>query len=77
MDNYVVLEDGSQVGFLYMHAPKYKDAFDNYYNLYRLDPDGTATYLDAGSRGGIESLYVQDGYAYWEYFAQSFKVKID
>lgn len=65
--NYTVLDDGTFVGWVYMHIKKYRDAGakDHYYNLYRVDPDGTATFLNAGSRSGIEDMFVLDGYAYW------------
>lgn len=62
---YARLEDGTAVGWVYKHIAKYKNEFDHYYNLYRVDPDGTATFLGAGSRSGIEEMYVKDGYAYW------------
>ena len=71
LDCFTVLEDGTLVGFVYgHHNPKYKDKTDIedfYYNLYRVDPDGTITFLNAGIRGGIEDFYVQDGYAYAVY----------
>ncbi len=73
LDCFTALEDGTLVGFAYgHHNPKYKDRTDVedfYYNLYRVDPDGTITFLNAGIRGGIENFYVQDGYAYAVYIS--------
>ena len=73
LDCFTALEDGTLVGFVYGHYnPKYKDVSDikdYYYNLYRVDPDGTITFLNAGIRGGIENFYVQDGYAYAVYIS--------
>ena len=64
-DYYTRLDDGTAVGWIYKHIKKYADEKDYYYNLYRLDMDGTATFLGTGARSGIEDMYVLDGYAYW------------
>jgi hypothetical protein len=76
-DNFVVLEDGTQIGFVYGHISKYKGEESFYYNLYKLTPNGTATFLGAGIRGNIESFYVLNGVAYCEYCNDKMEVKID
>ncbi len=78
-NNLTVLEDGTLIGFIYGHAPKYKEAGaeDFHYNLYRVTKDGTATFLNAGIRGSIESFYVLDNYAYCTYVATEMKARID
>ena len=45
MSLYIIMEDGSQVGFKYGANPA--DETQNGFNLYRLNADGTANYLDA------------------------------
>ena len=62
---YTRLDDGTAVGWVYGHISKYAEAEDFFYNLYRADRDGTAQFLGAGCRSGIENMYVQDGYVYW------------
>ena len=46
--NYVALDDGTMVGFVFGHTARYRAAEDFGYNLYRLNPDGTAVFLNAG-----------------------------
>ena len=75
MSLYIIMEDGSQVGFKYGANPA--DETQNGFNLYRLDVDGKATYLDASIASGVETLYVQDGYACGKSGSGDFKVKID
>ena len=75
MSLYIIMEDGSQVGFKYGANPA--DETQNGFNLYRLDADGKATYLDASIESGVETLYVQDGYACGKSASGDFKVKID
>jgi len=74
---FTILEDGTQVGFKWGHTEKYKGSKDFYYNLYRLDTDGTATFLNTGIRGCIEEMYVLDGYAYCEWGACKIKADIN
>lgn len=50
--NYVSLDDGTMVGFVFGHTARYRAAEDFGYNLYRLNPDGTAVFLNAGCRRG-------------------------
>lgn len=76
-DNFVVLEDGTQIGFLYGHAKKYKDATNYTYNLYKITPSGEAIFLNGGIRGSIETFYVLNGIAYCEYCNDKMEVKID
>ena len=57
--NYVSLDDGTMVGFVFGHTARYRAAEDFGYNLYRLNPDGTAVFLNAGCRRGGSELYVQ------------------
>lgn len=76
-DNFVVLEDGTQIGFVYGHAPKYKDEKSFYYNLYKLTPDGIATFLGTGMRGNIESFYILNGVAYCTYCNDKMEVNIN
>ena len=75
MSLYIIMEDGSQVGFKYGANPA--DETQNGFNLYRLDADGKVTYLDASIESGVETLYVQDGYACGKSGSSDFKVKID
>ncbi len=75
MSLYIIMEDGSQVGFKYGANPA--DEAQDGFNLYRLDADGKATYLDASIESGVETLYVQDGYACGKSGSGDFKVKID
>lgn len=75
-DLFVILEDGTTVGFVYGHCKKYEGAKNYKYNLYRVDPDGTATFLNDGSIGGIEDMYVQDGEAFWSWDGINHRVKI-
>ena len=75
MSLYIIMEDGSQIGFKYGANPV--DEAQNGFNLYRLDADGKATYLDASIESGVETLYVQDGYACGKSASGDFKVKID
>ena len=75
MSLYIIMEDGSQIGFKYGANPA--DETQNGFNLYRLDADGKATYLDASIESGVETLYVQDGYACGKSGSGDFKVKID
>lgn len=76
-DNFVVLEDGTQVGFIYWHIEKYKDQKDFGYNLYKITPNGNAVYLNAGIGGNIENFYVLNGVAYCEYCNDKMEVSID
>ena len=75
MSLYIVMEDGSQIGFKYGTHPadETKDGF----NLYRVDADGKATYLDMSIQSGVETLYVLDGYACGKDASGDFKAKID
>ncbi len=75
MSLYIVMEDGSQIGFKYGANPadETKDGF----NLYRLDADGKVTYLDTTIQSGVETLYVLDGYACGKDASGDFKAKID
>ena len=75
MSLYIIMEDGSQIGFKYGANPV--DEAQNGFNLYRLDAGGKATYLDASIESGVETLYVQDGYACGKSASGDFKVKID
>ena len=75
MSLYIIMEDGSQIGFKYGANPV--DEAQNGFNLYRLDADGKAIYLDASIESGVETLYVQDGYACGKSGSGDFKVKID
>ena len=74
--NYVVLEDGSMIGFVFGHTDRNRTAEDFGYNLYRLNPDGTADFLHAGCKRSGENLYVQDGTAHWESGGQAFSVEL-
>lgn len=76
-DNFVILEDGTQIGFVYGHIDKYKGSTMFHYNLYKLTPNGVATFLNGGIRGNIESFYVLNGVAYCEYCNEKMKIKID
>lgn len=73
---FTILEDDTLIGFMYGHCKRYENCPSFKYNLYRVDPDGTAIFLNAGSEGGIEQMVVKDGYAYWTW-DQAYKVKID
>ena len=73
----MVLEDGTQVGFIYWHIEKYKDQKDFGYNLYKITPNGNAVYLNAGIGGNIENFYVLNGVAYCEYCNDKMEVSID
>ncbi|MCR4792847.1 MAG: hypothetical protein K5871_08855 [Lachnospiraceae bacterium] len=73
---YVKIENGSLVCFVYGHIDKFKNEKDYHYNLYRLDPDGEVSFLSAGTRGGIETLYVEDNFAYWDDFGKQYRVSI-
>ena len=75
MSLYIVMEDGSQIGFKYGTSPA--DETTDAFNLYRLDADGKATYLDLSIPSGVETLYVQDGFACGKDASGDFKVKID
>ncbi|MBR5590133.1 MAG: hypothetical protein IKW40_01225 [Anaerotignum sp.] len=72
---YIVMEDGSQIGFKYGTSPA--DETVDAFNLYRLDADGKATYLGASIQSGVETLYVQDGFTCGKDASGDFKVKID
>ncbi len=76
-NNFIVLEDGTQIGFVYGHIAKYQGAEDFTYNLYKVTPDKNATFLGGGIRGNIESFYIQNGVAYCEYCNDTMKIKID
>lgn len=78
-NNFTVLEDGTLIGFKYGHTPKYQNAgAENFhYNLYRVTPDGVATFLNAGIHGSIESFYVLDNYAYCTHIATEMKARVD
>lgn len=77
LDNFVILEDGTQIGFIYGHIDKYKGSESFYYNLYKLTPSGEAIFLKGGLRSGIESLYVLNGVAYCQWFNREMKWPID
>lgn len=66
--NYLTLPDGNRIGFCYGHTPTYQNAQNFSYNLYQVDAQGNAVFLNAGSIGGIESLTVYKNFVYWEYF---------
>lgn len=53
------------VGFVFGHTARYRAAEDFDHNLYRLNPDGTAVFLNAGCKRGGAELYVQDGKAHF------------
>ena len=74
--NYVSLDDGTMVGFVFGHTARYRAAEDFGYNLYRLNPDGTAVFLNAGCRRGGSELYVQDGKAHWTVNGETFSASI-
>lgn len=71
MNNLIVLDDGTTLGWNYANrfmenTAQKKDYKNHYYNLYRIDPDGTPHYVNGdGGLGGIEHLFFKDGYAYW------------
>ena len=73
---FTVLDDSTAVGFVYGHCKKYEGAVNYKYNLYRVDPDGTAVFLDDGSIGGIEQMYVLNGYAIWSWDGKEHRVKV-
>ena len=50
--NYVSLDDGTLVGFLFGHTARYRAAEDFGYNLYRLNPNGTA--VCAGRKSALD-----------------------
>ena len=52
-------------GFNYGHINKYKGEKDHYYNLYKVT-ENSWTYLNAGSRGGIEDCSIQGNYCYFD-----------
>ena len=62
---YTRLEDQSAVGWVYGHINKFADRPDDGCNLYRVEKSGSAQYLGAGSKDGIETMYVLDGWVYW------------
>ena len=68
--------DGTMVGFVFGHTARYRAAEDFGYNLYRLNPDGTAVFLNAGCRRGGSELYVQDGKAHWTVNGETFSASI-
>ena len=74
--NYVSLDDGTLVGFVFRHTARYRAAEDFGYNLYRLNPDGTAVFLNAGCKRGGTELYVQDGKAHWTVNGEAFSASI-
>ena len=74
--NYVSLDDGTMVGFVFGHTARYRAAEDFGYNLYRLNPDGTAVFLNAGCKRGGTELYVQDGTAHWTVNGEAFSASI-
>lgn len=77
-DCFVVLEDGTMVGFIQGHTQKYLDAGaeDYHFNLYRLETDRSATFLNAGIRSSIENMYVLNGFAYCSWGTMNMKVQI-
>ena len=68
--------DGTMVGFVFGHTARYRAAEDFGYNLYRLNPDGTAVFLNAGCKRGGAELYVQDGKAHWTVNGEAFSASI-
>lgn len=74
--NYAALEDGTMVGFVFGHTDRCRTAEDFGYNLYRLNPDGTAVFLNAGCRRSGENLYVQNGTAHWTFGGEAFSAPI-
>lgn len=64
-DNYIVLNDSLVVGFRYGHIARYQGEENYYYNLYKYE-NGKISFLNIGSRSGIESLIIYNGFAYWE-----------
>ena len=76
-DNFVVLEDGTQIGFIFGHIEKYQAEDNFHYNLYKITPDGKAVFLNGGIRGSIETFYVLNGVAYCEYCNDKMEFKID
>ena len=50
--NYVSLDDGTLVGFVFGHTVRYRAAEDFGYNLYRLNPDGRA--VCAGRKSALD-----------------------
>lgn len=52
-------------GFRYGHTKKYQAQEDHYYNLYKVTQNNWS-YLNAGSRGGIEEFSIQGNYCYFD-----------
>ena len=62
--NYVRLENGAMVGFVFGHTAANRAAEDYYNNLYLLTQDGHAVFLNAGGRR-CTGLFVQDNEVHW------------
>ena len=79
LNNYVKLEDGTVICWVYQHIQKNRNRGleDYYYNLYRWNPDGTAEFLNAGSRSLIEEMFVLDDKIYFYDWSTPYRVSLD
>ena len=73
--NYVRLENGAMVGFVFGHTTANRAAEDYYNNLYLLTQDGHAVFLHAGGRR-CTGLFVQDNEVHWTENGQTHSVPL-